>query len=171
MAKLSVVPLTKIHHLAHSSRPEMRFARKAYLLLSQSKSGNETYRWINHDLFGETEGRAMRRFVIALVALGALTLRADAQTIKPAVGNEQVYWLLTVSVDKMDDFKSLVAKLVAATEKEPGALQYEYNLADDQKTIDIYERYTDSKAALFHLGQTFPNFSKEFSRWQSRRLS
>jgi len=102
----------------------------------------------------------MRRFVIALVALGALTLRADAQTIKPAVGNEQVYWLLTVSVDKMDDFKSLVAKLVAATEKEPGALQYEYNLADDQKTIDIYERYTDSKAALFHLGQTFRIFPR-----------
>jgi hypothetical protein len=45
---------------------------------------------------------------------------------------------------------------------EPGALQYEYNVGDDHKTVDIYERYADSKAGLFYLGQTFPNFSKEF---------
>ena len=81
----------------------------------------------------------MRPFVIAMLALGALTLRVDAQTVKSAVGNEQVYWVLTVSVDKMDEFKSLVGKLVAATKKEPGALQYEYNVGDDNKTIDIYE--------------------------------
>jgi quinol monooxygenase YgiN len=105
----------------------------------------------------------MRTFVIAMLALGTLTLRADAQAAKSAVGSEQVYWMLTVSVDKMDEFKSLVGKLVAATEKEPGALQYEYNVGDDHKTVDIYERYADSKAGLFHLGQTFgPNFSKEF---------
>jgi quinol monooxygenase YgiN len=104
----------------------------------------------------------MRTFVIAMLALGALTLRVDAQTVKPAVGSEEVYWILTVSVDKMDEFKPLVGKLVAATEKEPGALQYEYNVDEDDTTVDIYERYVDSKAALFHLGQTFPNFSKEF---------
>jgi len=105
----------------------------------------------------------MRVFVIAILALGTLTLQAAAQAVKPAVGNEQVYWMLTVTVDKMEEFKSLVGKLVAATEKEPGALQYEYNVGDDHKTIDIYERYADSKAALFHLEQTFgPNFSKEF---------
>jgi quinol monooxygenase YgiN len=98
-----------------------------------------------------------------MLALGALTFRADAQAVKPAVGNEQVYWVLTVSVDKMDEFKSLVGKLVAATEKEPGAMQYEYNVGDDHKTVDIYERYADSKAGLFHLTQTFgPNFSKDF---------
>ena len=70
--------------------------------------------------------------------------------------------MLTVTVDNMDEFKSLVGKLVAATEKEPSALQYEYNVGDDHKTVDIYERYADSKAGRFHLGQTFPNFSKEF---------
>ena len=99
---------------------------------------------------------------IAILALGILTLRADAQAVKPAAGNDEVYWVLTVTVDNMDEFKSLVGKLVAATEKEPSALQYEYNVGDDHKTVDIYERYADSKAGLFHLGQTFPNFSKEF---------
>jgi hypothetical protein len=41
----------------------------------------------------------------------------------------------------MDEFKSSVGRLVAATEKEPGAMQYEYNAGDDNKTVDIYERY------------------------------
>ena len=94
----------------------------------------------------------MRTFVIAMLALGALTLQADARAAKSAVGSEQIYWMLTVSVDKMDEFKSLVGKLVAATEKEPGALQYEYNVGDDHKTVDIYERYADSKAGLISLG-------------------
>ena len=46
---------------------------------------------------------------------------------------EQVYWVFTVTVDQMDKFKPLVQKLAAATEKEPGALQFECNVGDDQK--------------------------------------
>ncbi len=100
-----------------------------------------------------------------MVALGALSLRAEAQTPKPAVGSDQVYWVVTVTVDDMDKFKALIQKLVAATEKEPGALQYEYNVGDDPKTVDIYERYTDTKAAMIHLGENFgPNFSKELAK-------
>jgi hypothetical protein len=85
-----------------------------------------------------------------MLVLGALTFRADAQAVKPAVGNEQVYWVLTVSVDKMDDFKSLVGKLVAATEKEPDALQYEYNVGDDHKTVNIYERAGKADALVIY---------------------
>jgi quinol monooxygenase YgiN len=63
----------------------------------------------------------------------------------------------------MDKFKPIVKKLVAATEKEPGTLQYEYAVGPDQKTVDIYERYTNSKAANSHVTENFaPNFSKEF---------
>jgi len=76
--------------------------------------------------------------------------------------SEQVYWVLTVTVDQMDKFKPLVQKVVAATEKEPGALQYEYNVGDDQKTVDVFERYIDSKAALSHQKESFGPFSKEF---------
>ncbi|HEX8827568.1 MAG TPA: hypothetical protein VF778_05600, partial [Xanthobacteraceae bacterium] len=110
--------------------------KEAKLLLSQSKSGNET---ASLDQPRFVLGETVKTFFIAMLALGALTFRADAQAVKPAVGNEQVYWVLTVSVDKMDEFKSLVGKLVAATEKEPGAMQYEYNVGDDHKTVDIYE--------------------------------
>jgi quinol monooxygenase YgiN len=76
--------------------------------------------------------------------------------------SEQVYWVFTVTVDQMDKFKPLIPKLVAATEKEPGALQFEFNIENDQKTVDIFERYTDSKAALFHQAESFGPFSKEF---------
>ena len=76
--------------------------------------------------------------------------------------SEQLYWVFTVSVDQMDKFKPLIPKLVAATKKEPGALQFEFNIGNDQKTVDIFERYKDSKAALFHQAESFGPFSKEF---------
>jgi quinol monooxygenase YgiN len=105
----------------------------------------------------------MRTLLICLVALGAMTLRAAAQNPVPAVGSEQIYWVVTFTVDEMDKFKPIVQRLVAATEKEPGALQYEYAIGPDQKTVDIYERYTNSNTANSHLVDNFvPNFSKEF---------
>jgi hypothetical protein len=47
-------------------------------------------------------------------------------------------------------------------EKEPGALQFECNIGDDRKTVDFFERYTDSKATLFHQTEGFAPFAKEF---------
>src|ERR1700726_173879 len=51
--------------------------------------------------------------------------------------SEQVYWVFTVTVDQMDKFTPLIPKLVAATEKEPGALQFECNIGADQKTVAV----------------------------------
>jgi len=85
--------------------------------------------------------------------------------------SEQVYWVFTVTVDQMDRFAPLMPKLVAATEKEPGTLQFECNIGDDRKTVDFFERCTDSKAVLFHQTESFAPFAKEFfavaklSRW------
>ncbi|WP_024513252.1 hypothetical protein [Bradyrhizobium sp. ARR65] len=73
-----------------------------------------------------------------------------------------MYWVLTLAVDQMEKFKALIRKLVAATEKETGVVQYEYNISHDQKTVDIYERYIDSKAAVYHVEKTFGRPSKEF---------
>ena len=92
---------------------------------------------------------------------------AEALTQKPAVGHDQVYWVLTVTVDQMDKFKALIQKFVAATKKETGAVQYEYNIGDDQKTVDIYERYTDSKAAMFHVGKPSGHSRRSSSLWPS----
>src|SRR5258708_28326106 len=76
--------------------------------------------------------------------------------------SEQVYWVFTVTVDRMDKFTPLIPKLVAATKKEPGALQFEFNIGSDQKTVDIFERYTDSKAALLHQMEGFAPNAEEF---------
>jgi quinol monooxygenase YgiN len=76
--------------------------------------------------------------------------------------SEEVYWVFTVIVDQMDKFQRLIPTLVAATKKEPGALQFEFNVGNDQKTVDIFERYADSKAALFHQTESFMPHSKEF---------
>ena len=76
--------------------------------------------------------------------------------------SEQVYWVFTVTVDQMDKFTALIPKLVASTAKEPGALQFECNIGDERKTVDFFERYTDSKAALFHQTESFAPFLKEF---------
>jgi quinol monooxygenase YgiN len=82
---------------------------------------------------------------------------------KPSVGSDQVYWVITFTVDQMDKFKQIVKKLVAATEKEPGTLAFEYSVGNDQKTVDLYERYTNAHAAVVHVTENFgPNFSKEY---------
>jgi quinol monooxygenase YgiN len=105
----------------------------------------------------------MRTFVTAMVALGTIAFPATAQTPKPSVGSDQVYWVATFTVDQLDKFKPIVNKIVVATEKEPGTLAYEYNVGDDQKTVDIYERFANAHAAVVHVTETFvPNFSKDF---------
>ena len=105
----------------------------------------------------------MKTLVTAMVALGIFAVPAAAQTPRPAAGSDQIYWVITFTVDQMDKFKPVVQKLVAATEKEPGTLEYEYAVGDDQKTVDIFERYTNSHAAVVHVTENFgPNFSKDF---------
>jgi quinol monooxygenase YgiN len=105
----------------------------------------------------------MRTFVIAMVALLTIAFPAAAQTPKPSVGSDQVYWVITFTVDQIDKFKPIVNKIVAATAKESGTLAYEYTVGDDQKTVDIYERYANAHAAVVHVTENFgPNFSKEF---------
>ena len=107
----------------------------------------------------------MLRWIVAVIALAGIPLAAQAQTTKPAVGSDEVYWVVTLSVPsgRMDDFKQVVDQLVAATKEEPGALEYEYSASADQSTVDIVERYRDSNAVVAHVTQTFgPKFSKPF---------
>jgi quinol monooxygenase YgiN len=99
---------------------------------------------------------------LAVAPIVVVVCASRRRTMEAGMRSEQVYWVFTVTVDQMDKFKPLIPKLVAATEKEPGALQFEFNIGDDQKTVDIFERYTDSKAALFHQTESFAPNSKEF---------
>src|SRR5882762_11983263 len=49
----------------------------------------------------------------------------EAPTMEAGMQSEQVYWVFTVTFDQIDKFTPLIPKLLAATEKEPGALQFE----------------------------------------------
>ena len=109
----------------------------------------------------------VRKSMVALAALAAFAVSAQAQTPKPAMGSDQIYWVITFTVDQMDKFKPIVQVLVAATEKEPGTLEYEYAVGDDQKTVDIFERYINSHAAVVQLRRTLGPISRRTS-WRCR---
>lgn len=100
--------------------------------------------------------------VAALLAFSAPTAHADTAA---ATASQNIYWTLTVQVadGKMDDFKALIAKIVASVKaNEPGALQYEYNVGGDGQTVDIIERYADNAAAATHVENFGKSFAKEF---------
>ena len=77
---------------------------------------------------------------------------------------DDVYWVCVFKVkqERFSDFAAVVAPLVAATRKEPGALAYEYSVSEDRTTIHIIEHYRDSAAVVFHMTETFPPFAEAF---------
>ena len=78
---------------------------------------------------------------------------------------KDIYWVCVFKVkpEHFDEFKQVVAPLVAATKQEPGALAYEYNVSDDRTTVHILEHYRDSDAVVSHVTQTFSTFAERFS--------
>jgi quinol monooxygenase YgiN len=68
-----------------------------------------------------------------------------------------------VKPKQFDDFRQVVAPLVAATKQEPGALAYEYNVSEDRSTIHILEDYRDSNAVVSHVQQTFAKYADRFT--------
>lgn len=70
------------------------------------------------------------------------------------------YHLALVPSD-YEAFKELVARIVAATHKEPGTLSYEYSVNADHTKIHIVERYRTS-ALLSHVEETFAPYAKRF---------
>jgi quinol monooxygenase YgiN len=86
---------------------------------------------------------------------------------------DQVSWLLELAVKpgRLDELRAVVDEMVESTRAEPGALVYEWFVADDGATVDVYERYADSGAALAHLatfGQTFAGrllSTADVTRW------
>ena len=72
-----------------------------------------------------------------------------------------ISWNLQLNVreGQLGAARDLMNEMVEATQQdEPGTLLYEWFLSDDGATCHINERYTDSGAALVHLG----NFGSKF---------
>lgn len=78
--------------------------------------------------------------------------------------SDVVHWVLELSIkpDNVDDFKAVMTDLVAATEKEPGAIAYEWHFNDDGTICHIYERYRNSAGAADHLAMFGEKFAERF---------
>lgn len=65
----------------------------------------------------------------------------------------QVHFLveLTVHDGKFDTFDSIAQEMIAHTQKEPGALRYEWCLSADRKRCRLLETYADADAVLAHI--------------------
>lgn len=108
----------------------------------------------------------MQRYLsgAAIAALLLTATPAAYAATQSAAASPQVYWVLSgqVARERMDDFKSLVRKIVAATEaNEPGALEYEYNVGADGTTVQIFERYKNSAAVVTHVDNLGKTFAKD----------
>ncbi len=67
--------------------------------------------------------------------------------------SEAISWSIEASIKpgQLDDFNALAEELVQSTQSGPNALAYEWFLSEDEGTCHIYERYSNSAAALNHM--------------------
>jgi quinol monooxygenase YgiN len=75
----------------------------------------------------------------------------------------QIYSVYHLTLDPVnfEAFKTLIAKIVAATSKEPGTLTYEYVVNAEKNAVHIIERYLTA-GLLPHVNETFSPFAEEF---------
>lgn len=78
--------------------------------------------------------------------------------------SDVVSWILTVDVKpgELETFRALMDELVTHTKTETGALTYEWFVTDDGTQVDLYERYTDSDAAMVHLRAFGEHYARRF---------
>jgi quinol monooxygenase YgiN len=58
---------------------------------------------------------------------------------------------ITIHEGKLDEFQSIAKTMIAGTQKEPGALGYDWCLSRDRKRCRILETYADANAVLAHV--------------------
>jgi quinol monooxygenase YgiN len=58
---------------------------------------------------------------------------------------------LAIHEGKFDEFQELAHRMIAVTDKEPGALSYDWCLSSDRSRCRILETYADANAVLAHL--------------------
>jgi quinol monooxygenase YgiN len=76
----------------------------------------------------------------------------------------QVSWVVECSIrdGQLDAFKALMDEMVAGTSGEPGTLNYEWFISDDDKTVHIYEKYADSAATVTHVNGFMEKWAQRF---------
>ena len=68
---------------------------------------------------------------------------------------------LAIEPKNFPAFEALVSEIVAATQKEPGTLIYEYSVNADRTVAHILERYR-AGSVVTHVDNTFAPFAERF---------
>ena len=79
--------------------------------------------------------------------------------------SDNVHWVIELEIKQgeLDNFKALMNEMVEATRaNEPGTMNYEWFISDDESSCHLYERYADSAATMTHLGWFGQNFAERF---------
>jgi quinol monooxygenase YgiN len=58
---------------------------------------------------------------------------------------------LTITEGKLDAFQAIAQQMTAGTQKEPGALVYDWYFSADRKRCRLLETYSDAKAMKEHV--------------------
>jgi quinol monooxygenase YgiN len=66
---------------------------------------------------------------------------------------EHVSWVIELAVrpGQLESFRELMEEMVAGTRPEPGSLNYEWYISDDDGTVHIFEKYASSEAMIAHV--------------------
>jgi len=112
----------------------------------------------------------MRNLLLSLLAIGAVSLPANAQAPAPQhglkTGNIVFVYTGEVLPGQMDNFKQVATKVIAAVAQEPGTLMYEWSLRPDGKTFEAVELYQNSDAAVAHVKHVVSEFGKDLGQVQ-----
>ena len=79
--------------------------------------------------------------------------------------SDQVFWILEADINagRFDDLRVLIREMVDGTQRdEPGALAYEWLITDDNRSLHLYERYTDSDAVMVHRENFAQKYAERF---------
>jgi quinol monooxygenase YgiN len=79
--------------------------------------------------------------------------------------SDNVFWVIEAAIKpgELDNFKALLNEMVESTQaNEPNAINYEWFISEDNKSCYAYDRFTDSAAAMTHLGIFGEKFAERF---------
>jgi quinol monooxygenase YgiN len=107
---------------------------------------------------------------LSLLALCALAVPAVARAEPPKhgihTGNIAFTYTGEILPGQEEAFRQVVAKVVAAVEREPGTMAYEWSMRADGKTFDVVEIYQDSDAVVAHMKDVGPRFGNDLGKTQ-----
>lgn len=84
----------------------------------------------------------------------------------------QIYWILKCDVNAgmQAGLNAVATKFCERTAGEEGVVAYEWSLSEDGKRLHVYERYSNSDAALTHLGNVGPILDELFALVTPREI-